>query len=636
MRLTLRLQLTLLLVLLTAATAFTARLNWEARESAHASLDTIYADRVVPLRDLKNIADAYAVDVVDLTHKVLDDLFTWEAAVDALDRSKAEIHRLWNGYVATDLTAQETQLVDAARPLMADADAAMADLRAMLLARDAAGLATFRREALYQKIDPISTAIGNLVALQVTEVERVYGLADAALDAAHQRGMQMLGLTTFATVVSFLIVFFSVTGPINRLTGAMKALAAGALETKTPSLGKRNEIGDMAASVEVFKRAMVDLRDSTDARERAEAAARAERAELMTRLGASVGEAVDAASRGDFSHRASTDFADAELNLLAEAVNRLLSAAADGVNAANGAMRAVASGDLQAEMRGEFRGAFAELQSAVTETVSRLRETINAIRQTSGEIDADAIAINDGAQSLSSRAETQAASLEELAATMEEMSATVKTNADNAAIARRLVGETAQQADTGASVMREAVDTMAEIDAGAKRIAEIVTIIDGFAFQTNLLALNAAVEAARAGEAGRGFAVVAGEVRMLAQRSGDAASEIRALINASNEQVAQGVTRVQETGKALDAILGSIHRVAETMEAISDASREQALGVGEIASTLSQLDAATQQNAAMADTSANTAAALRDRSQRLTELMAFFAAKHAERARRAA
>ncbi|MGF1660137.1 MAG: methyl-accepting chemotaxis protein, partial [Rubrimonas sp.] len=233
-------------------------------------------------------------------------------------------------------------------------------------------------------------------------------------------------------------------------------------------------------------------------------------------------------------------------------------------------------------------------------------------------------AIAESAETLSGRAENQAASLEEVAATMEQMSATVRTNAENALSARDLSSDAHTRADRGGAIVAKAVTAMGEISTGSAKIADIVSVIDGFAFQTNLLALNAAVEAARAGEAGKGFAVVASEVRMLAQRSAEAARDIKTLIDASAHQVEGGVKLVEETGKALTEIVEAISKVSDTIAEISEASREQSSGVEEITSAITSMDEITQQNSAMADQSAAAARSLAEQAQALERLMAFF------------
>ena len=333
---------------------------------------------------------------------------------------------------------------------------------------------------------------------------------------------------------------------------------------------------------------------------------------------------VSAAVEGDFSQRITLSEAEPSLTLAAERVNTLIASVDTGVAETERVMQRIAEGDLKDEMRGSFAGKFEKLQGSVNATVGRLRELVGEIQGASSGIASSTDAIASGAGDLSSRAESQAASLQETAATMEEMAATIKGNADNAKIASDMSEEAAQRAQRGGDVVSETVTAMSNIEASSAKISDILAVIDGIAFQTNLLALNAAVEAARAGDAGKGFAVVASEVRALAQRSGDAAKDIRALIDESAGHVADGARLVNLTGEALEEINTAILKVRDTVSDISDATSEQATGVEEISSAISNLDALTQQNAALAGESSATARELLGQSGGLGELVRQF------------
>ena len=232
--------------------------------------------------------------------------------------------------------------------------------------------------------------------------------------------------------------------------------------------------------------------------------------------------------------------------------------------------------------------------------------------------------VSGGARDLSGRTEAQASAIEQTSATVEEISATIATNADGAREAAAITREARSRAQHGQSVVGDAVSSMSEIETSSGRIGDITAVIDGIAFQTNLLALNAAVEAARAGEAGKGFAVVASEVRTLAQRSSEAARDIKELIAASGAKVADGVRLVNATGDALGGLLESISSIAGSVEDIAQASQEQATGMQEITSAVTHMDDATQRNAALAEESARAATALRSESDQLAELIGFF------------
>ncbi|WP_054516769.1 methyl-accepting chemotaxis protein, partial [Achromobacter xylosoxidans] len=259
---------------------------------------------------------------------------------------------------------------------------------------------------------------------------------------------------------------------------------------------------------------------------------------------------------------------------------------------------------------GQLFAAIKRMQESLTRTVATVRRGVDEINVGSREISA-------GNTDLSSRTEQQAASLEETAASMEELASTVKQNADNARQANQLAASASDVAERGGSAVAEVVNTMQGISASSRKISEIVSVIDGIAFQTNILALNAAVEAARAGEQGKGFAVVAGEVRSLAQRSAQAAKEIKGLIEDSVSKVGAGSQQVERAGATMQEIVASVKRVTDIMGEISAASEEQSSGIDQVNRAVSQMDEVTQQNAALVEEAAAAAGSLQEQAQRL-------------------
>jgi methyl-accepting chemotaxis protein len=256
--------------------------------------------------------------------------------------------------------------------------------------------------------------------------------------------------------------------------------------------------------------------------------------------------------------------------------------------------------------------------------VDTLNSTMQLVGTNANAITAGANEIRTASDDLSRRTEQQAASVEETAAALEEITTTVKDGAKRAEEARRLVLTTGEDARKSGSVVRSAVDAMHAIEKSSDEISNIIGVIDDIAFQTNLLALNAGVEAARAGEAGKGFAVVAQEVRELAQRSANAAKEIKALINTSSQQVANGVTLVGDTGKALEGIVDQVQHISNHVQAIADAYREQSIGLQEINTAVNTMDQGTQQNAAMVEEATATAHSLASESEALLNLLGQF------------
>ncbi|WP_257785744.1 methyl-accepting chemotaxis protein [Bosea sp. RAC05] len=436
----------------------------------------------------------------------------------------------------------------------------------------------------------------------------------------------LIALASLAALVSvgaILIVIRRIASPIVATTAAMNELAKGNLDTTIRHADREDEIGTMAKALEIFRESLVKVR-ALEEQERAAAERRLARAQSMEAVVSDVGEVVAAAAAGDFSARLQIDQADEQMQKLVAGINEINAVVDSATSEFARTLSAVAAGDLTVRVDAAYRGKFAELKGAINETVERLSSTVKTIQVTSADVGLAAREINMGADDLSKRTEEQASSLEETAATTEELAASVKASAQASREAASIADEAMKAAQTGGAIAGKAVDAMARIEDASTKISDIIRVIDDIAFQTNLLALNAAVEAARAGDAGKGFAVVASEVRTLAQRSGEAAKDISALISSSNTEVGEGVKLVRQAGEALEQILSASRKVAATIADISAASGEQANGIDEMSQAVAHLDEMTQQNAALAEQSAASAGSLSNRIGQLNDLVAAF------------
>jgi len=284
----------------------------------------------------------------------------------------------------------------------------------------------------------------------------------------------------------------------------------------------------------------------------------------------------------------------------------------------------IAQGDLSQAIAPGNKDEMGDLLQALQRMQTSLVQTVNSVRNNAEGVATASAQIASGNSDLSGRTEEQASALEQTAASMEQLGSTVRQNADNARQANQLALNASAVAVQGGDVVAQVVGTMKGINDSSRKIADIIGVIDGIAFQTNILALNAAVEAARAGEQGRGFAVVASEVRSLAQRSAEAAKEIKALITASVERVEQGTQQADLAGETMTQVVGAIRRVTDIMGEISAASSEQSTGVGQVGEAITQMDQATQQNAALVEESAAAADSLQRQAQELVQVVAVF------------
>jgi methyl-accepting chemotaxis protein len=294
------------------------------------------------------------------------------------------------------------------------------------------------------------------------------------------------------------------------------------------------------------------------------------------------------------------------------------------VDSIGAGLSALANGDLTHRVSANLLGAFAKLKDDYNGALTRMQETLQSVRSAAGGISEGAGEISQAADDLSKRTEQQAASLEETAAALEEITATVKKTAENARTASTIVSTARTAAEDGGAIVDTAIKAMGQIEHSSKQITDIIGVIDEIAFQTNLLALNAGVEAARAGDAGKGFAVVASEVRALAQRSSEAAREIKALIKASSEHVSSGVKLVGESGQALRKIVGQVVEINTLVTEMAQAAQQQSTGIEEVNTAVTQMDQVTQQNAAMVEQSTAASRNLATETTELSELVSFF------------
>ncbi|MBL4826348.1 MAG: PAS domain-containing protein, partial [Spongiibacteraceae bacterium] len=340
---------------------------------------------------------------------------------------------------------------------------------------------------------------------------------------------------------------------------------------------------------------------------------------------------IQAAIAGELDTRINTEEYEGFMKGLGDNINALMESIVEPITSAIEVTQALAKGDLNRNMEGEYGGEFLSLSTAVNESMNNLRGMVSEIRNGANSVFGGAKEIAQGNNDLSQRTEAQASSLEETASAMEELTTTVQQNSENATEATKKANDAMTKATSGAEIITNAVTAMEEINKSSKQIADIIGVIDEIAFQTNLLALNAAVEAARAGEQGRGFAVVAAEVRNLAGRSAAAAKEIKGLINDSVEAVGKGTRLVDDTGKTFTELATAVREVVTMISDIDSASKEQSAGINEVSQAVSQMDEMTQQNAALVEEASASSKSMEDQAQSLLDQVGFFKMDDEER-----
>ena len=577
---------TLFLTLLLAGAILSTYLVLNAMS---ASMSTIVVDRLVPAASLKKVGDLYAVNIVDTAHKVRSGALSWEEGHKLNADALATIQTIWDAYTATYLTDEERDLVRQMTAEMQKQAASINDLLAIMLAKDKAALDSYVETRLYPTIDPIGTYVAALIDLQIRVGNEEFATATA------RKNVNLLMLAIFGAVAlvasafSFWIIVAGVSRPLHAITRIMQTLAGGVTDFEVPFRTRKDEIGNIAGAVEIFRQSAIEKHTLEVEAEAARFQAEADRIQLQE---------------------------DAEA-----AAQTRLRAATTGLAAG---LRRLSAGDLNFELNEPFAPDFEELRGDLNSAVGQLGEALRAVAQSVDEMDTGTREISVGADSLSKRTEQQAASLEETAAALDEITVNVSNSTRRAEEARVVATQANSSATHSGEVVANAVDAMQRIEQSSRQISNIIGVIDEIAFQTNLLALNAGVEAARAGDAGKGFAVVAQEVRELAQRSAQAAREIKELIRNSEAEVRNGVKLVSETGEALQSIGGYVVTINQHMEAIALSAREQSVGLTEINTAVNQMDQTTQQNAAMVEQTNAASATLVEQANRLRRLISGF------------
>ncbi|WP_409561312.1 methyl-accepting chemotaxis protein [Hyphomicrobium sp. MC8b] len=512
------------------------------------------------------------------------------------------------------------------------------------------GIAAQIKAANYQR-----TALGGAFQASLSDANDMIGavassLGETFLQIAQRRVNAessalywTLGLLVSATILAIVLVALISRGTSLRLSNlvrSMEQLSHKDLTVSIPYLADTNENGKIAGALSRFKEALLENKSMTDsivsaAKEQQEQSEHYAREH--ERFMAAFTSAAERIASGDFTHRITENVIseyEAIINQMNLMMGQLEAAQSGKIEAENQinvvvaslgtALSELADGNLETTVYAEFAPEFEKLKRDFNTAASQLKSTIELVKKGAGSIRIGTEEISQASDDLSRRTENQAASLEETAAAVKEITDTVGKTAQGATHARDTVSVAKSDAEKSGEIVRKAIAAMNGIETSSKQISQIIGVIDEIAFQTNLLALNAGVEAARAGDAGRGFAVVASEVRALAQRSAEAAKEIKGLISASTGQVAQGVQLVGETGQALTRIVSQVGEINEIVTGIAASANEQAHGLEQVNTAVNEMDQVTQQNAAMVEEATAATQTLAQQTEELVRLVSRF------------
>ncbi len=554
-------------------------------------------------------------------HKIVDEqLKNFQERIDQLNKTRDEKARSMMPAVDEAFTAYKKELDNTFRLVDAATDVKHSEQTEQL--RDAAMKGRAAAEKLQTNIRAVADRLTKRVEEYTKAASDEYEMTSRLMMIASAIGI-VLGLA-----LGFMVGQFGIAKPMRALVALLQRMAKG--ETiEITGTERKDEVGETARAVNDIKDMLAEkARQEAEAKAEADKRAAAEREAAMKKMEAefeaAIGGIVQAAVAGDFTQRVDLNGKSGLVLNVGTAINSLCENVAKALDDLIKMLNSLAEGNLTDRITAQYQGNFATLKDNANKTAERIGATISEIKSSAAEVTNASAEISTSTTDLSQRTEEQAASLEETSASMEEISATVKKNAENAQAANQSASSTREVAERGGQVVAKAVQAMAKIEDSSRKISDIIGVIDEIARQTNLLALNAAVEAARAGEAGRGFAVVASEVRSLAQRSSQAAKDIKDLITNSNDQVKDGVDLVNKAGASLNEIEESIKKVAEIVADIAHASAEQAGGIEQVGKALAQMDEVTQQNSALVEENAATSKTLEHQARAMDERVAFF------------
>ncbi|WP_183843452.1 HAMP domain-containing methyl-accepting chemotaxis protein [Rhizobium etli] len=556
--------------------------NGSTEEIATRWLPSVQASQAINL-NMTNLRLAYRDHVIAQTEA---EKKTHEETIAVAENA---IRRSVDAYLPLASSDHERELIKTIKESVEGYIASSSQLLALSRANKTEEAGQYLGAGMRSYSDTLKEATASLVELDVSGSNKAAELSKETFASIEFYLLAAIGFAGLLVLGAVVFVLKSIANPITGITVSMQRLAEGDTGSEIPFADRADEVGSMAAAVEIFRRAAITNKrlalESEETRNKGEA----ERVAAQKQAEEDASERLRIATSG-----------------LAAGLKRL------------------AAGDLAFRLNEAFAPDFEALRHDFNQSVAQLGATLRAISESIGTIDEGTREISSGASDLSKRTEQQAASLEETAAALEQITANVSNSSKRTEETRTVATEANRSAGISAEVVSHAEKAMERIETSSQQISNIISVIDEIAFQTNLLALNAGVEAARAGEAGKGFAVVAQEVRELAQRSASAAKEIKGLIQNSSKEVESGVKLVRDTGQALKTIGGFITQINHHMDSIATSAKEQSIGLSEVNVAVNQMDQTTQQNAAMVEQSTAASDSLAQEAQKLRELIAQF------------